>query len=201
MIIGNPNNFAIFIDVITEWNYTDPYWVEGAFDFIFQNNFFSKKINYYTLAEFYLQNTEGKHSVYFLEQSPPIDKEIFFMEKEEAFIEMISSYNPYIFNEDEEDDDDDYSKLTDKFLLFYPSSSGFWVTFVAYNNQIRILAAQTEYLSPIIDNTGNWLRNEWKRIEKLDIKEAIIDIHDFKLIKSKLNLYFDEINKKFFRSS
>jgi hypothetical protein len=173
MIIGNPANFAVFIDLVTDWNDESSFWREGVIDFIFQYKFLADEIRDFTLNEF----VTTKDSTFL--KMPIENKELFFKEKYAAFKEMLDNYQPLIMDDEPEDFFDDDEKYHTGYILNDSDTLGKWVTIVRYQDQVRILGAIIEDWVYNYDKKGEIIGGEWVRRENLIIREAIVSMRDY----------------------
>ncbi|MDM1408404.1 Imm42 family immunity protein [Myroides sp. DF42-4-2] len=88
MVIGDPNKFAIIIDMVPEWNITKSFKM-GVFLYVLKANIFPKEIDTVTLSS---------DLYYFFERTPsallniPKDEKLFQMELYEAYKFMLDTF-------------------------------------------------------------------------------------------------------------
>ena len=188
MIIGDPNNFAVFIDLVTDWNDENSFWREGMIDFIFQCEFLSNKIKNFTINEF-LTNWEDRFLI-----EPHDNKELFYMDKYQAYKYMLNTFNPLILNDDA-DWDSEYIETPHKYVFLSGYFKGAWIAIVSYQDKVRILAAIIHDLTQHCDEKGE-VRGEWIRRENIIIREAFLNKKDYDLISEMSAKYLKKILPK-----
>lgn len=184
MIIGNPDEFAVLIDYVDDWNSETSFWKEGIFDFIFHGRYLSEKIISYTLNEFLIDNQP-----IFLPEKIIENKSLFFEQKDIAFKFMLDAYNPYILNKDLDKDDEGNRQYCDGYVLNKHYMSGIWVTAVSYQDNIRIMGAITDDLMHFDDGRAS----QWIGRKEILIHEAMITCHEYQLINDNIGIFLKEV--------
>lgn len=168
MIIGDPYVFGIMFDRIKEWNSTK----EG------NNGFFALSV-YGEMFPNRVNNVVVDTNLYDVLNSLkniPVDKEIYFMEKEKALIRLCDLVYPSDY-----DRDNDYryelapSALTDE---------GCYVFVLSNKDKIRIIAAELNY-----DIEESTLIFEGAKIQEvfLDETELVKITKEIKLVLNEFN--------------
>ena len=130
MIIGDPDLFAICIEVVEEWNY-DKSFNNGLLFFYINGVSFPEKMIFATL------NTEVHELIKNIENIKE-DINVFQMEKEEAFIYIYKLTFPADYSLD-----NDYSYSMTPFVLW---DNSYYVFVVSDGQNIRILASKLQYI-------------------------------------------------------
>lgn len=163
MIIGDPNTFSIFIDVVEEWN-ADKSFNNGLLLFNVNGTFFPKKIIEATLnTELYelMQNIENiKENI-----------EIFQMEKEDAFSHIYKLTFP-----DDYDMDNDYSYNVTPFVLW---DNNCFVFMISDGHSIRILAAELQYV----------IEQSIHNLQEIEVAEVFISVEKLQDMFRKLKSF------------
>ena len=167
MIIGDPYKFAIDMQKIEEWNYSgDNTFLNGVLLFFIDGAIFPTEIRTATLTS---ELAPLKNVL----ENLIIDKRLFNMEKEDAYIELYNLTFP------ENDTDNNYGyHLTPASL----SEDDCHVFCVSDGFEIRILGAHLDYL---IDKSRH-------NLENIQVKEGVISKEDIiRIIK-----YIDQLLEK-----
>lgn len=160
MIIGDPYQFSIFVEVIDKWN-SENTWINGVLLFSIDGELFPKQIVTATLNSEILPLKEILMKI-------KVNKELYDMEKEEAFIEMHNVTYPV------SDVDNDY-----RYHISPPTLSDYCCVAFAVSNgeKIRFMAAKLDY---IMEESAYDLNN-------IDISEAFITNDELEEIILKLD--------------
>lgn len=170
MIIGEPNLFSIFIDVVEEWNY-DRSFNNGLLFVDINGTIFPNKIIEATL------NTELYELIQNLENIKE-NTDVFFMGKEEAFVYIYKLVFP-----DDYDVDNDYSYNVTPFVLW---DNNYFVFMVSNGHEIRILASELQYINE--ESVHN--------LHKLEVVEAYISVERLQAMTKRLKSFQLEIQEK-----
>lgn len=163
MIYGDPNKFAILMDVVPDWTLDNSY-KNGLFHFIIDGKFFPDSAGVATLSGDISCLSEDNALL-----SPPEDNALFNMDKSLAFPFMLKVMLPALLEPDSDIPDDfetDYKYQASTYNL---EDESCYVFAVGSEGKIRILGAKTSYLS------GNSQDGyEWKNYDDLNVYEAIL---------------------------
>jgi len=88
-IIGDPYKFSIFVNLIKEWSSDNFTWCNGVLLFCIDGALFPKIVTTTTLNSEITPLIENLKNI-------PINKKLYCMEKEKAFIEMYHTRYPEI---------------------------------------------------------------------------------------------------------
>lgn len=153
MIIGDPYKFAIDMQKIEDWNYCgDNTFLNGVLLFFIDGTIFPTEIKTATLMSELIPLKS-------ILENPVIDKQLFNMEKEKAYVKL---YN-LTFPEDYSDNNYDYHLTPASF-----SEDNCHVFCVSNGSESRILAAHLNYL---MDISRHSLKN-------IQVKEGILSKKD-----------------------
>ncbi len=161
MIIGNPDCFAVIVDVVEGWN-VDKSFQNGILFLAISSEIFPKEIQSATLSYEFAELTESLKNI-------PVDRKIFSMPTEKAYNELHNLVYP-----DDWDIDNDY-----RYSISTPSfyDHNYLVFAVSNGEKIRILAGKPYYC-----------REESRDIlEGVKITETFIDVSDMDKITDKLS--------------
>lgn len=128
MVLGNPYDFSIDLDIVDKWNSKDSYsFYNGILVFYIGGEIFPRKM---------ISATLGSEVPNLVEQFSkiPVDEMLFDMKKEEAFLKYHITYP--------EDIDNDYSYDITPYCFGDINS---YVFAVSNGQQVRILASSLEY--------------------------------------------------------
>ena len=154
MIVGDPYRFALDMQKIEEWNYCeDNTFLNGVLLFFIDGTIFPTEIKTATL-------TSELMPLKTILENPVIDKQLFNMKKEEAYIKL---YNLTFPEGDNTDNNYDYHLTPASF-----SEDNCHVFCVSNGSECRILAAHLNYL---IDISRHSLKN-------IQVKEGILPKKD-----------------------
>lgn len=162
MIIGNPDCFAVIVDVVESWN-VDKSFQNGILFLAISSEIFPKEIQSATLSYEFAELTESLKNI-------PVDKEIFGMPKEEAYNELYNLVYP-----DDLDIDLDY-----RYMISTPSfyDNNYLVFAVSNGEKVRILAARPDYCK----------EESICILEGVEITETFIDVSELNDIIDKLSV-------------
>lgn len=163
MIIGDPNLFAVFIDVVEEWN-IDRSFNNGMLGISIDGTLFPKKVVGATL------NTELFELIKNLEDLKE-DMTFFQMDRNEMFTNIYKVTFP-----DDLDVDNDYSYNVTPFVLW---DNNIYVFMVSNGSEIRIVAAELQYI--VEESTHN--------LQDLQVAETYVSHDKIQEIVYKLKTY------------
>lgn len=168
MIIGNPYKFSIFVQEIKEWNPEGTSFRNGVLLFSIDGELFPKQVTTATLS-----SETGLLKE--LLMNVDINKKLFNMRKEDAFIEMYNITFPR-WDPDMKDDEVVYNDY--RYFLTPTSFSdlGYHVYAVSDGTKVRILAAKLNYI----------VEESIHDLSELEISETIITKDELKQINDKL---------------
>ncbi len=161
MLIGNPDCFAVIVDVVEFWN-IDKSFQNGTLFFAVNSEIFPKEIQSATLSyEF--------HTLINSLKNIPVNEKIFNMPTEKAYREICNLVYP-----EDWDTDNDY-----RYMISTPSFSDndYLVFAVGNGEKVRILAARPDYCK----------EESILHLEGLEITETFIDISDLNDMIDKLS--------------
>jgi len=161
MIAGNPYTFAIIAEVVDEWNPEESTWRLGLLFFCVDGALFPNDIRTATL------NAEIR-PVKDLLKSLVIDKKLFNMEKEEAFVELYYATFPENWNRD-----NDWRFHISPLTM---SDARCDVFAVSDGKRIRILASKVDYIR----------EEERSDLTNLNISETYITNSELNTVIEKL---------------
>lgn len=165
MIIGNPDCFAVIVDVVESWN-VDKSFQNGILFFAISSEIFPKEIQSATLSYEFAELTESLKNI-------PVNRKIFSMPTEKAYNELHNLVYP--------DDPDDWDIDNDyRYSISTPSfyDHNYLVFAVSNGEKIRILAARPDYC-----------KEESRDIlEGVKITETFIDVSELNDIIDKLSV-------------
>lgn len=179
MIFGDPNEFAILIDVVPTWTSDDSY-KNGLFHFIIDGGLFPNSVRVATLGGDIncLSNDNAL-------LSPPEDNVLFNMDKLKAFSTMLKVMLPTMLEPEVDvsgDFETDYKYQASTYNL---EDDSCYVMAVGSGDNIRILGAKTSYLS------GNDVDGyEWKNYDYLSIYEIILPKDKIRKIVSDVKMHY-----------
>lgn len=161
MIIGNPDCFAVIVDVMESWN-ADRIFQNGILFLAISSEIFPKEIQSATLSCEIPELIESLKNI-------PVDKEIFGMPAEKAYSEIYNLVFP-----DDWDIDNDY-----RYMISTPSFSDndYLVFAVSNGEKVRILAAKPDYCKEESIHIS----------EGVKITETFIDVSELNYIIDKLS--------------
>ncbi|MDE5620604.1 MAG: immunity 42 family protein [Ruminococcus sp.] len=162
MIIGNPDCFAVIVDVVESWN-VDKSFQNGILFLAISAEIFPKEIQSATLSYEFAELTESLKNI-------PVGKEIFSMPNEKAYNELYNLVYP-----DDWDIDSDY-----RYMISTPSfyDKNYLVFAVSNGEKIRILAARPDYCK----------EESICILENVKITETFIDVSELNDIIDKLSV-------------
>jgi hypothetical protein len=171
MITGNPYQFSIFTKVIHEWNMKgDKTFLNGVLLICIDGNIFPKEVVTATLGR------EVPLLQAVLRQLT-VDREIFSMEKEEAFAKLYHIRHP--------SDDDHANGITEEYRYHISPDSladeNCYIFAVSDGLQVRFLAAELEYI--MAESTHN--------LSNAQIAESFITNDELRIIISELDYVLD----------
>lgn len=170
MIVGNPNVFSIMFDVVDEWN-NDTTFNNGLLFMSIDGKIFLSELTTATL------NVELPQLIENL-KSPAENKEIFHMEKKDAFTYIYGLTFPSDW-----DMDNDYS------YDITPNEFGdrnCYVFMVSNRDKIRILAAsELQYIKE--ESTHD--------LQDINVVEAYISKEELERMAEKLNMFEQQIRQ------
>ena len=170
MIVGEPNLFSIFVEVVGEWN-CDNSFNNGLLFVNINETIFPDKIIEATL------NTELCELIQNFENVKE-NMDIFSMEKDKAFEYIYKLTFP-----DSYDVDNDYSYNVTPFVLW---DNNYFVFMVSNRNKIRILASKLQYI--IEESVHN--------LQELEVEETYISVEKLQGMIKKLKSFQFDIQKK-----
>ncbi|MCT4706364.1 immunity 42 family protein [Enterobacteriaceae bacterium H16N7] len=163
MIYGNPNKFAILMDIVSDWTLDNSY-KNGLFHFIIDGKFFPDSAGVATLSGDVSCLSEDNALL-----SPPEDNVLFNMDKSLAFSSMLKVMLPALLEPEADIPDDfetDYKYQASTYNL---ENESCYVLAVGLEGKIRILGAKTSYLY------GNAQDGyEWKNHDVIHVYEVIL---------------------------
>lgn len=182
MVFGNPNRFAILMELIPCWTEEGNY-KNGLFHFIVEAKIFPAWANSSTLSGDILCLEKKNNALIAM----PENKELFFMDKEMAFKKLLDAMLPEKLNPDFEYPDDfeeDYTYYAGTYNL---EDGGCYVYAIGFEENIRILGAR---ISSLIGNSIDGY-DQINR-DKFNIAEIILPKAEVKQIIHDTKTYFDE---------
>jgi hypothetical protein len=168
MILGDISEIAVLYEIIEEWS--DDTWKNGLFNIIIDNKYVMKEIIASTI------NSELNALSFRLGRIRE-DSELFFLEKEKAFIEMYLRIHPENI---ESESDYSYSITPNEFLDYHILS-------VSYEGKTRFIFGKI-----IFDAKGYTFSN----IEKIEIEEAIVSNTAIEKLIEKINEKLKKVNRR-----
>ena len=171
MILGNPYDFAVILDVVDKWNKADSYsFYNGILAFYIDGEIFPNKMVNATLG------SEVPNLVKQFSQVP-VNEKLFDMSKEDAFLKI----HQITFPEDIDVDNDYSYEIT-------PNCFGdinCCVFAVSNGQQVRVLASGLEYS----------LEEGRHELDNIEIMEAIVSADDMAEVISKLKTWNTQLIK------
>ena len=170
MIIGEPNVFAFFFEVIAEWND----------DNSFNNGLMFVNINEKIIPNKLLEatlNTELSELIQNLEKIK-VNKNIFIMNKEDAFRQIYKLTFPNDYNTD-----NDYSYNVTPFVLW---DNHYFIFMVSNGDEIRVLVSELKYLK----------EESLHELEELEVAETYISVKKMEEIINKMKMFQLQIQTK-----
>lgn len=168
MILGNPYQFSITIDVVEKWNLKDAYsFYNGILIFGIDGKIFPHRL---------VNATLGSEVPNLIRQFShiPINKKLFNMKKKEAFLEIYHITHP-----EDVDIDDDYSYDVTPYSF---GDINCFVFAVSNGEQVRILASCLEYR----------IEEGIHEMANIEITEAYISVDEMAEFVSKLNMQLSQ---------
>ncbi|MDE5583263.1 MAG: immunity 42 family protein [Ruminococcus sp.] len=162
MLIGNPDCFAVIVDVVECWN-VDKTFQNGTLFFAVNGEIFPKEIQSATLSHDF-------HELIDLLKNIPVDEKIFSMPTEKAYREL----HNLVYPENWWDIANDY-----RYMISTPSFSdrNYLVFAVGNGEKVRILAARPDYCK----------EESMDILDGIEITETFIDISDLNDMIDKLS--------------
>ncbi len=177
MILGDPHKFAILIDKVPAWS-VEGSFNNGLFHYIIDGNFLPEAPNVATLGADIM---DLKSDTSFL--SMPEDKDLFEMEKTEAFKSMLRRMLPLMIDADSDVSDDFEPDFTFRASTSSLEDAGCFVFAVLFNSEVRILGANVAALMQDEFGRGAWASNA-----QLTVHEARLGVSEMSEIVSTLLL-------------
>lgn len=183
MVFGDPNKFAIVMELIPCWTVEGSY-KNGLFHFIVDAKIFPTWLKVATLEVDILDLTDNNGLI-----TTSDNEKLFYTDKRETFIELMNKMFPDYLNPDIEIPDDfneDYSYRVSTFNL---ENDACFVFAVGFKEEIRILAAKTAYLY------GDDIKGyKWQDYDKFNINvaEIILPKTEVRQIINDVKTYYDE---------
>jgi hypothetical protein len=173
-IIGNPYKYSIFINLMKEWSSDDFTWCNGVLLFCIDGKLFPKIVTSATLNCEIIPLKEKLENI-------PINKKLYNMEKEKAFIELYHTRHPediagYI--------DSPYDISPTEFLDYNN-----YVFAVSDSNNIRIIASELKYIK-------KYSKHSLKRIGTIETFISNNELNKIVLELKKLNKEIELIRSK-----
>lgn len=162
MIIGDPYQFAVFYEIVKEWNVDDCFNNGILYLYVDGISFPQKTIT----ATLKIEIPELRDNL----SNLVVDSELYNMEKEHAFITMYNLLNPQ-----NDDEDNDYRFEISTVSL---SDNNCFIFAVSDGRNVRIMADKLEYIK----------EESRHNLKKLNIKEIYISQENIDEIISKLYL-------------
>lgn len=161
MIIGNPDCFAVIVDIVECWN-ADKSFQNGILFFAISGEIFPKEIQSATLSCEFHELIDSLKNI-------PVNKKIFSMPTNKAYCEICN----LVYAEDW-DTDNDY-----RYIISTPSFSDndYLVFAVSNGEKIRILASKPDYCK----------EESVYILEGAEITETLIDISELNDMIKKLS--------------
>lgn len=170
MVVGNPDIFSIMFDVVDEWNY-DKSFNNGLLFMSIDGKIFLSELTTATL------NVELPQLIENL-KSPAENKEIFYMEKKEAFTHIYGLTFP-----------SDWDMNNDYSYDITPNEFGdrdCYVFMVSNEDKIRILAAsELQYIKE--ESTHN--------LQDINVAETYLSKEELEGMVEKLSMFVQQIRK------
>lgn len=171
MVLGNPYDFAVILDVVDKWNSKKTYsFYNGILAFCIGGEIFPNKMVNATLGS-EVPNLVDQFS------QIPVNKKLFEMGKEEAFLKI----HHITFPEDVDMDNDYSYDITP--VCF--GDINCYVFAVSNGQQVRILASGLEYS----------LEEGTHKMDNIEIAEAYIGVNEITEVISKLKI---QLSKQIF---
>ena len=177
MVFGDPNKFSILMEYL--------YYKDGLFYFIVNGQMFPTFPFVSILAENTLCLEQNNPLT-----NPPENKELFFMDKLDAYTQIMNKMNPEVLNRDFETPDDfeedrSYNATTDNI-----GDDSSYVFAIGYQEQIRILVAKRSFLSGNPDDGYEWID-----YDNLEVAEVILPKIEVQKIIYGVREYYDLVKQ------
>lgn len=169
MIYGNPNEMAILVEPIIEWS--DDTFTNGLL-FIFLNGEIFPSSKNYRISTLNIDIRDFKSEIL---QKPRDNKEYFFASKQDFFKKAISmSFPREIYSDCNGDFAEDISIEDYSYVLMIDSfvESSCFICIVGYKDQVRIVVAETSYLTTNIDGTKEWKKHNNPTVNEFFMKKS-----------------------------
>lgn len=169
MIYGNPNEMAILIEPIIEWS--DDTFTNGLLFIFLKGEMFPSSQNY-KISTLNLDICDFKSEIL---QKPRDNKEYFFASKQDFFKKAISmSFPREIYSDCNGDFAEDLFIEDYSYILMIDSliESSCYICIVGYKDQVRIVAAETSYLTENDDGNKEWEKYDNPAIYELFLKKS-----------------------------
>ncbi|WP_315710993.1 immunity 42 family protein [Brenneria uluponensis] len=184
MIFGDPNEFAILMDVVPAWTSGDSY-KNGLFHFIIDGRFLPDSVGVATLSGDISCLSDDNALL-----SPPEDNALFNMDKFKAFSTMLKVMLPTMLEPEEDVPDDFETSYKYQASTYNLEDGSCYVLAVSSGDKVRILGAKTSYLS------GNNIDGyEWKNYDHLNIYEVILSKERIRKIVNDVKNQYTLIGK------
>ncbi|WP_157953023.1 immunity 42 family protein [Limnobaculum parvum] len=184
MVFGDPNNFAILMELVPPWSLEDNY-KNGLFHFIIDGKLFPDSAGVATLSGDVSCLSEDNALL-----SPLEDSILFSLDKIEAFSTMLRAMLPTLLDPNVDVPDDFETNYSYQASTYNLEDNACYVFAVSSGDEIRILGAKTSYLS------GNDIDGyKWINCEHLDVAEVILQKEEVHKIVNEIKMQFTLINK------